>query len=295
MERRRAFGIRGLAVASALVAVCLVAPSAGADEDVKEACANAYDQSQDLRDQGKLLLARAQLAVCQAACPAKLTPDCDRWRAEVEARLPSIVPIARGLDGRPLEDARVFVDGKIALERADGRALDLDPGRHTVRFERDGAPAVQREIVVSEGQRSVEVVGELAMQAPRPAPPPERRAPPPRPPPPSPQAPSRALPLVIGGIGAIGLALGGALTLVGHVERQALYECKPSCDLDDLESIRATWTVAGVSAGIGGACLGIAALLWLSADPPQSGAATAWRVGPAPLPGGGLLVGARAF
>jgi hypothetical protein len=74
----------------AIALVSFSATSAGADEASKDACADAYDTSQVLRDSGRLMPAREQLQICERSCPAKLAADCTGWREAIEAKLGSL-------------------------------------------------------------------------------------------------------------------------------------------------------------------------------------------------------------
>src|SRR4051794_31516249 len=87
-ERRRAGKARGRGFAALLAAV-LLAPLAastarvataadGKPEDVKVACAGAFDQAQQLRDDAKLLAARERTLSCaRPSCPAVVVKACE--------------------------------------------------------------------------------------------------------------------------------------------------------------------------------------------------------------------------
>jgi hypothetical protein len=168
-------------------ALLLIASTARAQDAQKEACANAYDTSQVLRDEGKLLLAREQLAVCERACPPKLAVDCTKWRTEVEARLASIPP------GAPV-DVKPVVTGTAP----------------TTAF------------------TSLQVGGISLLSA-----------------------------------GGLGLAVAAALTIRGHVQRGALFDCKPNCPQSDVDAVATLWTGAGATAAISAAAFGAGLAMFL--------------------------------
>ena len=52
----------------------------------------------------------------------------------------SVVPAAKDKKGRDIVDVKVSIDGKVVTETLDGKALPVDPGVHTFRFETKNAP-----------------------------------------------------------------------------------------------------------------------------------------------------------
>ena len=94
------------------------------------------------RRTGKLIAAQAELITCsQSSCPAAATVDCVQWLREVEQSLPSVVLSARDAGGHEVANLRVLLDGSPLAEAESGRAIPVDPGAHTFRFE--SAPALQ--------------------------------------------------------------------------------------------------------------------------------------------------------
>jgi hypothetical protein len=138
--------------AFALMPFALLLSGATARAADSEACADAAERAQVLRDQQKLVAARQLLVSCSRdSCPAVVRRDCIDWLGEVEARLPRIVPIARDASGADLTEVRVSVDDATLADRIDGRSLAVDPGEHVVRFER-GAAATSVRIVAHESE-----------------------------------------------------------------------------------------------------------------------------------------------
>jgi hypothetical protein len=89
--------------------------------------------------------AREKFAVCAAAeCPPVVQGDCAGWLASVEKALPSVVLMAKDDGGASLIDVKVTMDGQPFLKRLDGRAVSVDPGPHTFRFEGPGGVTVEQ-------------------------------------------------------------------------------------------------------------------------------------------------------
>lgn len=238
--------------------LCMLMLSAPAQAADKGECRDAYVEGQRLRQQGKLTLARDELVVCaQDACPKVVRADCATWLAEVEASIPSVVVSAIGLDGTDSIDVRVLADGELLRERLDGRQIPLDPGPRLLRFELEGAPAIERRVVLREGDksRSIEVSFE------RPAPPPPKRQEKQRPPR---KHEERIVPWPLVGV-AGGLALAGVAVFVGlgvtaKNEYQELDErCGPNaaspsargtCSPDEVDDVHMKLVLADVSLGV---------------------------------------------
>lgn len=187
------------------------ASSAMADD---KACLDAATKGQRFRDTHKLLEARDQLRICAAAsCPTVVQSDCAGWLASVERALPSIVVTARDSTGTSLIDVKVTVDEQPFLARLEGRAVSIDPGPHTFRFEGPGGATLEQVVVAAEGeqnQRVAVVLGKKAATTTEPGPARER------PPEPQPQPASDGSARSAGTAGAApgeaGSASGGTTT-----------------------------------------------------------------------------------
>jgi len=249
--------------------------SAPAAADPGDACVTAYEQAQQLRRGGKLLQSRAELHLCQRACPTLLAEDCDRWLPEVDAAVPTVILSAKDHDGKDLAAVRVLVDGAPLATRLDGSPVEVDPGEHLFRFERDATQGVEAKATLRERERGrrVGVTFERAVVVRRAARPP-------------------VLAYILGGAGAAAVGVGAVLGIKGQIDRARLEkDCAPLCKKGDVADIRAEWWIAGISAGAGVALVGVAGLVWFTAPAEPS----AVSLGLSPLAGGGLARIAGAF
>lgn len=260
-----------------------------------DACAEASEKGQERRDLGKLIDARASFVACAAdACPDVIRRDCAEWLADVDKKIPSIVVRARDSEGRDQADVRVFADGKEVAPSLDGRAISLDPGPRSLRFERAGAEAVQESILLREGEKSrlVDIVISGG----------ERRGAPD-----APRLPSGApfsIPVgswVLGGVAVLG---GAGFTYFGLRAKndvdQMRSTCAPRCDPARVDAARRDVIIANVALGAGVAALGAAVVLAFVGGPPRAAppaltAASArsvpqLHINAAPLPSGGVLI-----
>jgi len=245
-------------VAFAAVVACAL-PIRSAKAQDKAQCIAAAEQGQKLRDQGKLRSAREKFVACgQSSCPPIVGNDCARWLAEVDEVLPSIVIAAHDDRGADLTAVQVFIDGNLVTDKLDGKPIAIDPGTRTLRFEHAGSAAVEKQLVVREGERHRAV--DVAFAAPPAPAEPARPAPmqegstlaPPvteRPPPP-PRAPVAGYVLAgtavaaLGGFTYFGLkARADVSSLQGH--------CAPGCPDADVSNARREALVADILLGVG--------------------------------------------
>ena len=207
--------MRASVITLGLLATWIWATIASADE--KAVCTDAYVAAQTLRNEHRLLNARDQLRTCaRQECASQMRgemlKDCTTWLAQVEAVLPSVVFEVRDSSGNDLSAVHLMVDGQALADRLDGTALSVDPGEHTFRFETAGQPALERKLVIREGDKGRRERVVFGVAAPAPPTVATQVAPSPA----APTAPPedgghgrRVLGLVSGGAGLVGLAVGG--------------------------------------------------------------------------------------
>lgn len=228
-----------LVLTSAVPARALAAPDA--------ACLSAHRTSQQRRDDGKLMEARALLIECSAdKCPGIVRQDCVEWLKQVDAALPSVVfrAISEGSD-EPIADGALEVVWESGRHALDGRAVPMDPGTHTLRLMRDETTVASASVTILEAQKHQTVTfrvrsatapagGGLAIPlAPNRG---ERR--------------STALPWVLTAAGAVTLAAGATLSGTTWL---ALDDCHHdrNCSSSDAASIKTRLAVGDVTMGIG--------------------------------------------
>jgi hypothetical protein len=131
---------------------CTLSASAHAQTNT---CLSAHENAQRARRNGQFLEAHKQLLVCaQASCPRVVRNDCTTWAGEVAASTPSLVLAVRSSRGEDLSSVRVFANGALIAEQLDGRALEVDPGLYTLRFEAEGHTPREEMITVREAEKT---------------------------------------------------------------------------------------------------------------------------------------------
>lgn len=237
-------------------------------------CIASAEKAQRLRKDGHLRASREELVVCaNEACPAAIASDCKRWLAEVDAAQPSVV--VRALDGGGAEvfDVQVSVDGTPVATRLDGRALPIDPGEHTMQYERAGAPQISEHVVVREGERDRVLTATFASPAPS----------------------RHGIPLatwVLGAAGIVSAGVGVTFWVLGTQDRNDLYaSCGATrvCSSSDESPAKTKLLVGDIAVGVGVLALGAATWFALSS---RDGTAS---VQAQATPGGALLGGRVVF
>lgn len=261
------------------LACASVARAAPPSEETR-ACVAASTQGQTDRDDGRLLAARNELRACaRASCPAIVAKKCGDWLAELEPRIPSVVPRVIETGEGDVTDATVTIDQKLVA--LDGREVWVDPGPHEVVVETAGRSPVRRTFLVAERERArlltIELpalasTGPVLARAPEGGltPPvaettssaegdqPEARPNEPRAAP-APVPRTFTVPVgawVLAGVGVaggVGFAVLG--TLAQNDEHRLDHACAPSCDPKQAEPGERKALLADISLGVGAAAL----------------------------------------
>lgn len=277
--------VRRVAGAAAAGVLLASAPHASG-ADAKAQCISAYEQGQKLKQEAQLSDARKQLLVCtREVCPDMLRHDCEQWLKEVDQRMPSVVLAAKDGKGADVTDVRVVIDGKEASERLDGKAIQIDPGDHVFVFEHAGQKAVERKVLIREGEkhRVVSVTFGASSKDPGEDHPVE------------PSRPIPALTWVFGGLGLVALGSFAYFGATGKSEADEYQSCKPYCNESDVNATKTKLIVADVSLGVGIVSLGVATYLLVTRPKAQPASSAGMRFGVAPTPGGVFAGVSSAF
>jgi hypothetical protein len=214
--------------------------------------------------------ARGYFQKCaQSECPAPIPTYCGDWLSDVGRKIPTLVIRVVDADGRDVIDATVLLDDRPT--NLDGRAVEVDPGKHRIRIVRPGSKPFETEIIAAQGEKDRIILGKLVAEEP------------PRPPLPIPSPPSeparRGVPTaswIAWGIGAAGLASFAIFGIKARLDYDS-YEssCGRRCTESARDSVATTVTTADVSLVVGlvGAAVGTVVFLMqpkAAADTPSA-------------------------
>jgi hypothetical protein len=197
---------------------------------------------------------------------------------QTQNSLPSIAVGAVDSQGNALSDISVYLDGKLLTEHPDGRAVQVDPGVHELKFMPKDKPAVIMKALVAEGEKnklvSATIQSSEAKSARKPEPiteppessaaPTERRSSPP------------VAAYIVGGVGILAVGTGVTLRLLAnHRYDQLDNSCHSSCSDSDVDSLNRKYTVSSIVLAGGAAAVVTAGVLFLihgsSSSQPQTG------------------------
>lgn len=266
--------------------ILLAATVASAAPPSKEECVEAHGKGQDAREAGQFSQAGKYFLTCaQATCPALVQSDCARFVDDMTRLQPSVTFVARDSAQNDLPDTAVFIDGtQVSSRLGDGKAHDIDPGRHDIRFVHAGKE-ITLNVVVNQGEKGRALVGLFptassatpAVATPVGATP----LPTPLPGPATPDAKRSAGPLVLVGVGAAALVAGGVLLGVGLGKVPATCSLSTNeCAAPPNDPVFATASsgvsmanIGAVVGAVGGATM-IGSLIWYFAQTPRPAAPT---------------------
>jgi hypothetical protein len=299
MRRKHA---RIVIASSALGALLVISPIAGADPPSKQQCVSANSNAQTLQRAGKLRAAREQLLVCAVqACPEAVRDDCTQRATDVDAAMPTIVFEVKDAAGNDVAEVKVTLDGATLAERLDGSAIAIDPGEHKLAFESKGAPVVEKTLLVrtAEKNRHERILLGAATANPTSTPSTDSGA----------SGGSRGseesgegggggrktLGLVLGGVGIVGIGIGTLFALKASASwSNSKSECAtatncPNYDqaVTDHDSASSSALVSTIAFAAGGAVLAAGAVLFFTAPSSPSARANATALRVAPLVGAG--------
>lgn len=249
-----------LAVVAGLVAA--PATASAAKTSPKAACVAAHEAGQTLRTQNKPHAAREKFVACaRTECPVVLRKECGEQIDAMEAIAPSVALEARDEQGMSDPAVKVSIDGKVVAEKLTGGSIDVEPGDHTIRFERGDGKVIEQTVLVASGEKNRKVVAEFASLVPKP--PPQEGAPAQGP------APERRVPALAYVSGGVALAALGSFAFFAvhgkSTEDDLAGRCAPSCTADDVRPVQRDYLVADVSLGVAVVAAAVAVVLALPA------------------------------
>lgn len=241
----------------AVILTLSVAATAAAADEPASGCSSALGQFKTRRDASDLVGAKESLSHCDASCSAQEHTDCAMELTLLDARMPTVVVVARDQFGRDIAGVRLFLDGAPWPGAVDRREREINPGPHRIRAEVNGAAPVEQEFEASEHEkgRSIEFGLDVA------PPPPVLVEPAPAP---SPRVAAPTSSIVLAGVGVVGLGTSAILGLSGLSARDDASTCRPYCSEHQVDTVNRRFIAADMALGVAVVSLAAAAIIFFT-------------------------------
>jgi hypothetical protein len=184
------------------------------------------------------------------ATPERQAAANDRI-ADLEAKVNRLTILVPGEARVP--SLSVTLDGAPVASEAYGNAQPIDRGTHVVVATVDRAERFRQQVVLDRPgeSRAIEVV----LSAPTPS---------------AQSAPVPTLTYVLGGVGIVSLLVAGGFGVRALSLKSELEDCKPSCDDDRIDAMRATLVTFDVLTAVGLVSLGAAGVVYFLRPTPRA-------------------------
>ncbi len=275
-----------------------------------QACIEAHTSGQRASKAGHLRLASQLFTRCGAdeTCPEFIRRECMDFLDVAKKALPTVILSVLDENGNDISNVKVLSDDEVLSDSLNGRAVDVDPGQHHLKFLLPSGEELSTDVIVREAEkdrlvqvkvtkapvvRPLEATPEAAPLA-TPAAATTTTAP-------SRSGPSAAA-WITGAVAVAALATGASLGMVGKGKQNELDECKPDCPSSKRATYDNTKTLylgADISFGVAAVAAGFATWLFLSpgskSPSGSTGDARGVWLGVSPEWGGASAVAAGRF
>jgi hypothetical protein len=249
LEMRREVLVRGVI----FLVTLLVAPFCwGQSKGEAEKCFTAYEQTQVKLKEGRFTEAREIATTCSEGCPDEINEQCRGWVRQAEREVPTVLLFARFEDGKDAPGVSVEVDGKSSALRQE---IALDPGDHTIVFRGQDGWEETLDVTVYQGEKRRPIKATVPQKEEPPVVVEER---------PRTGKGARNWAIVSFSVGAVGIGVASAATIIALNRKSDLEQCAPGCDPADVDRTKRTLLIADVGAVVGavGVVSGVAILLF---------------------------------
>lgn len=211
-------------------------PNLAAADEV-DRCVAASEKGQKERRAGNLMDARTAFLQCAAEkCPSVVKSACSEWLEQVNASLPTIIIAVADPDRKDIVDARILVDGKAVVL---GRAVQLDPGPHSIAAEADGFQSQTQSIVARETEHNRSVSFTLTKKTSETPSTPKNH---------DEQRGTRPITWITGGLALAAFGSFAGFGLRGRFMAADLRDtCAPNCTVDQRDSAHTSYLIADIS------------------------------------------------
>jgi hypothetical protein len=246
---------------------------------------------------GRLRLASELFTTCGSdeSCPDQIRTECTEFLESVRRTIPTVILSVVDDAGKDVSNVRVFSTDELLTEQLDGRALEIDPGKHRLRFVLPWGDVLSSDVLIREGEKNrlVEVRLEKKGGAPA-AEGTETTSPKPAPSEPAEPASTPVAAYVATGIAVVGFGTFAGFAIAGNSQKNKLEGCAPSCgdgDRNRYDDMKRSFLIADVGLGVGAVSAVVATVLFVtSGSAPPHRERSAQNSGPR----AGVKIGARS-
>lgn len=235
-----------------------------------KSCAASHASGQREMKAGRLRLAAELFTACGSddACPDPIRAECTEFLESVRRTMPTVIFSVIDDAGKDVSNVRVYSTDELLIEQLDGRALEIDPGKHRLRFVLPWGDVLSSDVLIREGEKNRVV--EVRLEKNNGAAPAEVPASSPQDPTPE-KAPERSSPPVAAYV-ATGLAVAGlgtftAFALLGNADKTKLEDCAPGCtpgERERYDTMKRSYLIADIGLGVGAVSAVVATVLFVT-------------------------------
>ena len=237
-------------------------------------CIAAHEEGQKLRSEKKPHAAHEKFVQCaNETCPVVVRKECVDQLAAADKDAPTVALEARDDNGNDTAAVKVSLDGTEVASKLTGVAIDVEPGEHVFKFERDDGKSIEQKVLVVEGEKNRKIAADFSTLVPK-----KETATPKKeaPPPPAAQGISPVV-WIAGGASVLALGSFGFFAIHGkNAEHEVADRCSPHCNDADVTSIHRDYAVADISLGIAAVAAAIAIYFAVATPSEPRPAALPW-------------------
>lgn len=264
-----------------LLTIAMLLHSSSASADAKS-CITAHATGQREAKAGHLRLSAELFATCASdeACPSELRQECAEFFASLQQTMPTVIFTVIDEKGQDVSTVKVFSSEELITNGLDGRAIQIDPGKHRLRFLLPSGEVLSSDVLIREGEKSRQLQMRVKEESKDPVlvseKPPLQPArvttTPPWIPPPSSPVERRTLPAsfwFFSGAAVVGLGIGATFALLGNADKNTLSGCAPSCGTEmrgTFDNMNRDYLIADVGFAMSALSAGIATWLFVSSQ-----------------------------
>ncbi len=259
-------------------------------------CSASHASGQREVKAGRLRLASELFTTCGSdeSCPDQIRTECTEFLESVRQTIPTVILSVIDDAGNDVSNVRVFSTDELLTEQLDGRAIELDPGKHRLRFVLPWGDVLSSDVLIREGEKNRLVEVRLPKKGGAPA---DEAEPATEPSTPSKPAEAGSTPVaayVATGLAVVGFGTFAGFAIAGNSQKNELEACAPSCSGGDrgrYDDMKRSYLIADVGLGVGAVSTVVAAVLFVTSGQTSS---EGERAAKRREPRAGVKIGARS-